>query len=575
MKRVGMLLFAGCFFFLSVITANADRKVGSLLLSKDKSSNRVVFVKNNPEKEFRLAAAKMTVPQRIKLKRAMRRHVKIGDALTVADNFLEKNKRYLGIKEVGTELFPKEPVKDELGMTHVYYEQRHNGIKVFGAHASVHLRKDGAVSSAGLNFVPSLKLGTTPKISEDEAKEIAKEAFTKDFNIFGKANVYESSLVVMHEGLFRNTRSKTARLAWEVKVREASIFESLPVDENYYISAKTGDVIRHISNVRTDVPLYRKVFDCTPLLFGKFCSSNTIWPDTPYPTYRFGRIETASPSGENPYYGGFDVNNAWEILGGLDAYYWQHFGLDGADGAGGFKFQPVDNVSTKVTTTNVYQDPTWGSTCPNAIFDSTVKTIAFCKGTVWPDIMGHEYQHGVLYWRPAGDMTYHDEPGALNEASSDFIGEVFEKYYTGSTDWINMGSPDIDWSKRNMADPPSYPRKQDGVPHPDKYRSPYFYCGTNDLGGVHYNSTVVSKAFYLISQGGDFNGCSIQGSGIEVAEQIMYRVVRYYYGTNESFNAAYQHIQQACADLYPTNTCAQVKAALQAVELNQQSPCSG
>ena len=91
-------------------------------------------------------------------------------------------------------------------------------------------------------------------------------------------------------------------------------------------------------------------------------------------------------------------------------------------------FQSVGGINTKVTTSNVYQDPTWGSTCPTASFDTMVKTIAFCKGTVLPDIMGHEYQHEVLYWRPAGDMIYHDEPGARNEASFDFIGTIFKKY---------------------------------------------------------------------------------------------------------------------------------------------------
>lgn len=95
------------------------------------------------------------------------------------------------------------------------------------------------------------------------------------------------------------------------------------------------------------------------------------------------------------------------------------------------------------------------------------------------------------------------------------------------------------------------------------------------MGGVHMNSTVPSKAFYLMSEGGTFNYCTINGIGIKKVEQILYRAMMSYYAQTETFNAAYAHIIQAAEDLYGPADVEQVRRALQAVEMDQSGRCSG
>ena len=57
---------------------------------------------------------------------------------------------------------------------------------------------------------------------------------------------------------------------------------------------------------------------------------------------------------------------------------------------------------------------------------------------------------------------------------------------------------------------------------PDRMASPYYYYGTGDNGGVHYNSGVGNKAAYLITDGDTFNGYTITGIGITKAAKIYY-----------------------------------------------------
>ena len=78
-----------------------------------------------------------------------------------------------------------------------------------------------------------------------------------------------------------------------------------------------------------------------------------------------------------------------------------------------------------------------------------------------------------------------------------------------------------------------------------------------------------------MSEGRAFNGCTITGIGLDKVEQILYRAMVTYYVPTETFNQAYIAIQRSAADLYSDVDCWQVKKALQAVELDQQSPCSG
>ena len=54
-------------------------------------------------------------------------------------------------------------------------------------------------------------------------------------------------------------------------------------------------------------------------------------------------------------------------------------------------------------------------------------------------------------------------------------------------------------------------------------------------GELHINSTILSHAMYLISEGGEHNGCDITGQGTDVAQRIFFRGWRTYFSSNPNF----------------------------------------
>jgi len=209
--------------------------------------------------------------------------------------------------------------------------------------------------------------------------------------------------------------------------------------------------------------------------------------------------------------------------------------------------------------------------CPNAFFSGY--DINFCNGLAVTDVIGHEYGHGVVYFAVPGYLTYYGESGALNESYADIFGEALENYRDGSSDWlagedVNVGG--LVGPLRNLQNPSA-------LSDPDKFFSSNFYCGTEDNAGVHTNSTVLSHAGYLMSEGGSFNGCSVSAIGKEKQEKIFYRALIVYFTSSTDFNGAYSALNQACGDLYGSGSsdCSEVKKALQSVELDQGGYCSG
>lgn len=159
------------------------------------------------------------------------------------------------------------------------------------------------------------------------------------------------------------------------------------------------------------------------------------------------------------------------------------------------------------------------------------------------------------------------------------MGQVFEKFYTGTTDWKQRTNPSFP-PRRDLRTPSSILNPNNGnVPYPDRYYSYGVYCGSDEGIWGASNMTILSHALYLIAEGGEQNGCEIQPQGVDVAQRILFRGWRTYFSTTVTFNEAYTDLVQACNDLYPPAefpyVVENVTNALQAVELDQPGLCSG
>ncbi|MCC6477222.1 M4 family metallopeptidase [bacterium] len=302
-----------------------------------------------------------------------------------------------------------------------------------------------------------------------------------------------------------------------------------------------------------------------------------------YQTY--GRIEGGAPRGPCQIagfaFGSNDVDSAYAMAGIAHDYVAARYGLNGANNLGGIGNNAINRTRTEL---QVHIDLSIGTGCPKAAWIASSGRLYFCVGIVVSDVVGHEYAHAVHYYAVtdmngnAVGVQYSGESGTLDESGSDIAGEALQGFYNESLDWEHpSGTP---WLFRRLSDPPSIPdyRYDMTGPFPNRKNHYNYYCGASDNGGVHHNGTVVSYACYLMTVGGEFNGCGFDSIGFEAVQQILYRAWAEYFTYTVTFAEAVNAFQQSCIDLYDATHpeyLATVTAALQAVEMDQPGRCSG
>ncbi|MEX2485380.1 MAG: M4 family metallopeptidase, partial [Brumimicrobium sp.] len=209
----------------------------------------------------------------------------------------------------------------------------------------------------------------------------------------------------------------------------------------------------------------------------------------------------------------YHVSNSWD-------YFKQTFSREGQDNGGievrvrtqwddpGAKFNPGNNSHNNLT---------FGRD-GNAHYGTEAS------------IVGHEYTHGVTYH--TSNLAYENESGALNESFSDIFGVVIQAQMLegGATDWIIGNDIQIDIQKtRSLEDPKSRGEHLDNgvfaLGQPDTYEEEFWYTGNQDNGGVHINSGVPNKWFYILANGeSDWNDLNdfydVDGIGMHNASWI-------------------------------------------------------
>ena len=220
------------------------------------------------------------------------------------------------------------------------------------------------------------------------------------------------------------------------------------------------------------------------------------------------RSEGQDPSGDvaaDEAYGGF---------GATFDLYWDVYGRNSIDNNG------MDLIGT-VHYGDQYDNAFWDGA--QMVFGDGDGTI-FNRFTVAIDVIGHELTHGVTAATAA--LEYHDQPGALNESVSDVFGSLVKQWSLGQTavqaDWLIgaglLAAGIHGVAIRSMKAPgTAYDDPLIGNdPQPD-HMSRYVNT-TADQGGVHTNSGIPNKAFYLTA-------IAIGGNSWEIAGNIWYRTL--------------------------------------------------
>lgn len=189
------------------------------------------------------------------------------------------------------------------------------------------------------------------------------------------------------------------------------------------------------------------------------------------------------------------VNQAFDALGNTFNLYWQAFQRNSIDGNG----LPLDAT---VHFMDGYDNAFWNG--EQMVFGDGDGTI-FTGFTGAIDVIGHELTHGVTQY--SCGLDYHDQPGALNESVSDVFGSLVKQFTLKQTadqaDWLigaGIFAPGIHGvALRSMKAPgTAYDDPNLGKdPQPDTMSG--YVNDPSDNGGVHINSGIPNRAFYLVA----------------------------------------------------------------------------
>lgn len=176
----------------------------------------------------------------------------------------------------------------------------------------------------------------------------------------------------------------------------------------------------------------------------------------------------------------------------------------------------------------------------------------FNRFTIAVDIIGHELTHGVVQFE-AG-LIYQNESGALNESFADVFGSLVKQYALKQSveqaDWLIgqglLADGVSGLALRSLAAPgTAYDDPMLGRdPQPAHYRDRY--QGQQDNGGVHINSGIPNRAFYLAAT-------AIGGNAWEKAGRIWYLALRDVLRSRSTFRSAARATVNVAGQLYGLN----------------------
>jgi Zn-dependent metalloprotease len=225
------------------------------------------------------------------------------------------------------------------------------------------------------------------------------------------------------------------------------------------------------------------------------------------------RTEDAPASGDS------SVNQAFDGLGATRQFYLDVLGRNSIDDRG----MRLDGYVHRGVRYN------------NAFWDGQEMVFGDGDGQVFTDftgsldVIGHELTHGVT--ELTAGLEYHQQSGALNESMSDVMGSLVKQWSRQQTadqaDWLigpDIFTPDIEADALRSMKAPGHAYDNPTLgkdPQPDhmsRYQDlPDTEAGDN--GGVHINSGIPNKAFYLVATG-------IGGYAWEAPGHIWYESLR-------------------------------------------------
>ncbi|MEM6319155.1 MAG: M4 family metallopeptidase [Bacteroidota bacterium] len=520
--------------------------------------------------------------------------------LSQAYDYLEAIKSPIEILEPQEEFELIQQSTDHLAQTHFKLQQTYKGIPVFGGQVWLHEKDGGIHLFNGRNYrTPNLK-STTPTITAQQAQNIANES-VKSYTTFSKptglakklsAPDHAPELVVYHD-----EKTRKAHLAWHLRfhpnlineweyfvdAHDGTILESYKTTCQLHYHHKEADDEKDIApKNETIVTPYNEANLAKTNTFeqpqngpataverdlnnmnrtlhsyevgGNFFLINATKPmfnaaRSNLPSDPIGALWTIDGQNGSPTTDDFEVihvansTNNWNNPTAVSAhhnagvsydYFRNTFGRNSINGSGG----------TVVSIINVADED--GSGLDNAFWSGSAMFYGNGNQQFEPlakalDVAAHEMTHGVI--QNTANLRYQGESGAMNESFADIFAVLIDRddYQLGE-DVVNRNFF-RSGALRDLANPNNGgTRLGDPGWQPDNVSQQF--RGQEDNGGVHINSGITNRAFFLIAS----------RIGRQKAENIYYRALTNYLVNTSQFVDLRASILQSATDFHGANS---------------------
>lgn len=439
-----------------------------------------------------------------------------------------------------SQLVVKDAIVDDVNNTHIRFQQYVNGARVWGGDVTAHDTKGAGRMAGGVMF-RGIVNGNRPTLTGDEAIAAAKNVFG------GNAQVgAEAELVIYPRG-----NGFSAQLAYAVDIANTWSNDAdldNPRREMMIVDAHNGAILDRWNNLQTASVTgtgYGYYSGTVPALSLDLASGSYALFDVPNngKTYDyknkkcslFGCSSTGTlyTSADSVFGTNGALTNRESI--GVDAHFFASkvleyfrvtYGRNGID----------NNNNRNLGFGHMVSRTHYGQNYNNAFWDGRSMTYGDGDGTNRRpydalDVVGHEMMHGIT--ERTSNLTYSNESGAANESFSDIFG-VTAEFYVGTVVGFGGQAFPADWwigEDLYVISNPANPTK--GIRHMadphiegDPCHYSERYIGSEDGGGVHINSGIQNKVFYLLVTGGtnhkDTTGTIVAGIGLADAAAIAY-----------------------------------------------------
>lgn len=497
---------------------------------------------------------------------------------------------------------------DPRGITRTRMQQYHQNLPVYGTEIIIHSRAEEVLLFNGRYFATPELESIQPHLSAKEATEISRKdlaqrtpllPFTAELEaLVGESAISKQELCIY----FSDLAGKEAHLAYEIHTAAS------PLEKwTYLIDAHSGAILKKYNRVCTlhyhpeevshhqvdwsglQLPKPRRnsallngprtatALDLsgTPRQINTYEILDTfylldanrpMWKDLPeFPNNFEGGIYTATANNTNTE--NFEssniisLDNRWNNATSVSAhynaglsyeYFRQTFNRNSIDGLGGNIVSFIDVADED------------GGGLDNAFWNGQFMFYGSGRQAFSPlagglDVAGHEMSHGVI--QSTANLEYQGESGAINESFADIFGVMIDR-----DDWLL--AEDIvnrqvfpTGAMRNMMDP-----NNGGNQLGDRGWQPAHvdeqYFGSEDNGGVHINSGIHNRAFYLVAN----------QIGKDQAERIFYHALDNYLTRSAQFIDARLAVIRSAEELLGPNTVSAVEAAYDAVGIGAGPP---